>query len=71
MEYLSTKSLAKKYDLSIQTIQKKLKKLPLINGEHYIMLETNIRYNASKIHDLLISKEERELSDNILERLLV
>lgn len=71
IDYLSARSLAKRYDLSVEVMRRKLKSLNLRDGEHYIQISKTIRYNPQKIHDLLISKEERDLSDKILERFMV
>lgn len=69
-KYLSTKSLAQKYDLSQDTIKKRLKELDIKKDEHYIIIGDSVRYHAEKIHNLLISAEDNKTAQEVLNRLI-
>ena len=71
IQYATIGDIAASFRLSVKTVKGMIKKLPLVPGEHYVKVGKNTRYHPQKIHDLLISKEERELSDKILERFMV
>lgn len=68
-QYLSIKSLSEKYDLSKDTITKRLKELDIKKDEHYIIIGGSVRYHAHKIHNLLISAEENQTAQEVLARL--
>ena len=68
-QYLSIKSLSEKYDLSKDTITKRLKELDIKKDEHYIIIGGSVRYHSQKIHNLLISAEENQTAQEVLARL--
>lgn len=68
-QYLSLKNLARKYDLSQDTIRKRLKELDIKKDEHYIIIGDSVRYHSEKVHNLLISAEENQKAQEVLSRL--
>ena len=57
-EYLSIKNLAKKYDISPDTIKRK----SLIHGVHFIKIGKLIRYNVDEMHKLLTCNSSTDIN---------
>ena len=69
--YLSLSHLANYYDLHSETLRRLLKDVDLKLDEHFIIIGKSVRYHVEKVHPLITAHEYDDLSDEILERLLV
>ncbi len=67
--YLSLRNICSKYDIHSDT----LKKFNMIEGVHFVKLNSMKRYHEQKMHKLLTAntKECESISDDILNKLLI
>lgn len=68
--YLSLPHLAEHYDLHQDTLRKRLKELDIKKDEHFIIIGKAVRYDVIKVHPLLISQEDNQIANDVLNRLL-
>jgi hypothetical protein len=69
--YLSLPHLAKMYDIHPDTLRKKLKQLHITKDEHFILIDSIVRFDVEKIHPLIINKDDDNLAREILNRFLI
>lgn len=69
--YLSLSSLAHYYDFHSETLRRLLKNFDLKVDDHYIIVGKSVRYHVEKIHPLITAHDDHDLTDDILERLMV
>jgi hypothetical protein len=69
--YLSLPHLAKRYDIHPDTLRKKLKQLHITKDEHFILIDSIVRFDVEKIHPLIINKDDDNLAREILNRFLI
>jgi hypothetical protein len=69
-KYLSLPHLAEHYDLHQDTLRKRLKELDIKKDEHFIIIGKTVRYDVIKVHPLLISQEDNQIANDVLNRLL-
>jgi hypothetical protein len=69
--YLSLPHLAKLYDIHVDTMRKKIKKLDLSKDEHFILIDTIVRFDIEKIHPLLTNQSDNTTANKILKQLLI
>lgn len=70
LKYLSLPHLAQRYDLHQDTLRKRLKELDIKKDEHFIIIGKAVRYDVIKVHPLLISQEDNQIANDVLNRLL-
>ena len=71
LEYIRLTKLAKCYDMHPDTLRKKLKNLHLTVDEHFIMIDSIIRFNPKAIHPLLTNQDDNKVAQDILNRFLI
>lgn len=69
--YLSLSHLANHYDLHQDTMRKRLKALDIKKDEHFIIIGKAVRYDVIKVHPLLISQEDNQIANDVLNRLQI
>lgn len=70
-KFLSLPHLAHHYDLHQDTLRKRLKELDIKKDEHFIIIGKAVRYDIDKVHPLLISQEDNQIANDVLNRLQI
>lgn len=70
-KFLSLPHLALHYDLHQDTLRKRLKELDIKKDEHFIIIGKAVRYDVIKVHPLLISQEDNQIANDVLNRLQI